>query len=41
MGRAQPLKDITQFGESLVRNTVGKLTGIAQAEKGLIFNAHF
>lgn len=34
MGRAQPLKDITQFGESLVRNTVGKLTGIAQAEQG-------
>lgn len=34
MGKAQPLKDIAQFGESLVRNTVGKLTGVAQAEKG-------
>jgi hypothetical protein len=33
MGKAQPLKDIGKFAESLVRDTVGSLTGIAQADQ--------
>jgi uncharacterized protein YjbJ (UPF0337 family) len=33
MGKSQPLKDIGQFLEGSVRNTVGKLTGIAQYEQ--------
>jgi len=33
MGKAQPLKDIGKFAESLVRDTVGSLTGIAQEDR--------
>ena len=33
MSKAQPLKDLGKFAESLVRDTVGSLTGIAQYDK--------
>ncbi len=33
MGKAQPLKDLGKFAESLVRDTVGSITGIAQYDK--------
>tara|TARA_R100000655_G_scaffold105684_1_gene154144 strand:- start:4035 stop:4514 length:480 start_codon:yes stop_codon:yes gene_type:complete len=33
MSKAQPLKDMGQFFEGMVRNTVGKMTGIAQSEQ--------
>ena len=34
MGSAKPLKQVGQFFEGMVRDTVGSLTGIAQAERG-------
>ena len=33
MGKAQPLKDLGKFADSLVRDTVGSITGIAQYDK--------
>ena len=33
MGKAQPLKDLGKFAESLVRDTVGNMTGLNQHDR--------